>query len=242
MTSVSLLHTADIHSRLTTEAAQRLREVRQQNTALLVDSGDAIGALNVTVRRSEPTIELMNVAGYTAMAIGNREYFFRKQGMLHKTRAAGFAILSANILPVQGDMGHIKRWTTVATPDGSRVGLFGLTPAMIAPGSWVERLSDMRFLPWQEAAQQAVTALRGQVDWLIALSHLGQERDQHLIELLPEINVILGGHSHPQTTEIKEVSGTLTSYPRPYAREAVLITLSRQQAATHYDSRVIELL
>ena len=231
-----------MHSRLTTEAAQRLREVRQQNAALLVDSGDVVGALNVTVRRSEPIIELMNAAGYAAMAIGNREYFFRKRGMLHKTQSAAFATLSTNIQPVQGDMGHIQRWTTVAAPDGSRVGLFGLTPTMIAPGSWAERLSDMRFLPWQEAAQQAVTALGEQADWLIALSHLGQEHDQHLIELLPEIDVILGGHSHPQMTGIEEVSGTLTSYPRPYAKEAVLITLSRQQGATHYDSRVIELL
>ena len=242
MTSVSLLHTADMHSRLTTEAAQRLREVRQQNAALLVDSGDAVGALNVTVRRSEPIIELMNAAGYAAMAIGNREYFFRKRGMLHKTHSVAFAALSANIQPVQGDMGHIKRWTTVAAPDGSRVGLFGLTPTMIAPGSWVERLSDMRFLVWQEAAQQAVTALREQVDWLIALSHLGKERDRNLSELFPQSDVILGGHSHPQMTEIEEVSGTLVSYPRPYAKEAVLITLSRQQGATHYDSRVIELL
>jgi len=177
MTSVSLLHTADMHSRLTAEAAQQLREVREQHQALLLDSGDAIGALNVTVRRSEPIIELMNAAGYTAMAIGNREYFFRKRGMLHKTHSAAFVMLSANIQPVQGNMGHIKRWTMVTAPDGSPVGLFGLMPTMIAPGSWVERLSDMRFLPWEEAAQQAVAELRGQVDWLIALSHLGQERD-----------------------------------------------------------------
>jgi len=231
-----------MHSRLTAQAAQQLREVREQHHALLLDSGDAIRALNVTVRRSEPIIELMNIAGYTAMTIGNREYFFRKRGMLHKTRAADFAILSANIQPVQGDMGHIKRWTTVAAPDGSRVGLFGLTPTMIASGSWVERLSDMRFLPWQQATQQAVTALRGQVDWLIALSHLGQEHDRCLLEMFPQIDVILGGHSHPPVTGIAEISGTVTSYPRPYAREAVLITLSRQQGATHYDNRVIELL
>jgi 2',3'-cyclic-nucleotide 2'-phosphodiesterase (5'-nucleotidase family) len=242
MTSVSLLHTADMHSRLNAEAAQQLREVREENHALLLDSGDAIAALNVTVRCSEPTIELMNAAGYTAMAIGNREYFFRKRGMLHKTRAAGFATLSANIQPVQTDMGHIKRWTTVTAPDGSRVGLFGLTPTMIAPGSWVERLSDMRFLPYEEATQQAVGELRGQVDWLIALSHLGKEHDRRMVELFPQIDLILGGHSHPQTTEIEQIIGTLVSYPRPYAREAVLITLSKQQGTTHYDSRTIELL
>ena len=231
-----------MHNRLTVKAAQQLREVREQNHALLLDSGDAIAALNVTVRRSEPIIELMNAAGYTAMAIGNREYFFRRRGILHKTRSADFSILTANIQSIQGDMDHIKRWTTAAAPGGSQVGLFGLTPTMIAPGSWVERLSDMRFLPWQEAAQQAVTALRGQVDWLIVLSHLSQERDRHLIELFPQIDVVLGGHSHPQETEIEQTSGTRVSYPRPYAKEAVLITLSRQQGTTHYDSRVIELL
>ena len=231
-----------MHNRLTAKAAQQLREVREQNHALLLDSGDAIAALNVTVKRSEPIIELMNVAGYMAMAIGNREYFFRKRGMLYKTRSADFAVLTANLQSIQGDMGHIKRWTTVAAPGGSQVGLFGLTPTMIAPGSWVERLSDMRFLAWQEATQQAVTALRSQVDWLIVLSHLGQERDQHLIELFPQIDVVLGGHSHPQTTEIEQMSGTPVSYPRPYAKEAVLITLSKQHGTTHYDSRVIELL
>ena len=94
----------------------------------------------------------------------------------------------------------------------------------------------------EQAAQQAVTALRGQVDWVIALSHLGQQRDQRLLELFPQIDVILGGHSHPQITKIEELSGTLTSYPRPYAKEAVLITLGKQQDAIHYDSRVIELL
>ena len=242
MISVRLLHTADMHNRLTRQAAQQLREVREQNHALLLDSGDAIGALNITVRRLEPIIELMNVADYTAMTIGNREYFFRKRGMLHKTQSAAFATLSVNIQPVRGGMGHIERWTTVASPDGSRVGLFGLTPTMIAPGSWVERLSDMRFLPWQEATQQAVTALRGQVDWLMALSHLGKERDQRLMQLFPEIDVLLGGHSHPPTTKIEQISGRLASYPRPYAREAMLITLSRQQGTTHYHSRVIELL
>ncbi len=231
-----------MHNRLTVKAAQQLREVREQNHALLLDSGDAIAALNVTIRWSEPTIELINAAGYTAMAVGNREYFFRKRGMLHKTRPAGFALLTANLQSIQGDMGHIKRWTTVAAPGGSQVGLFGLTPTMIAPGSWAERLSDMYFIPWQEATQQAITALRGQVDWLVALSHLGQERDQRLMQLFPEIDVILGGHSHLPTTKIEQISGRLASYPRPYAREAMLITLSRQQGVTHYDSRVIELL
>ena len=241
MPSITLVHTADLHSRLTSQAAQRLGRLREQNAAPLFDSGDAVGALNITVRRSEPILELMNRAGYQAMAIGNREYFFRKRGMIHKTRAAEFAVLAANIKPLRGGMGHIQPHTTVVAPNGERLGLFGLTPTMIAAGSWTERLSDMRFILWQQAAKQAVADLYRKADWLVALSHLGREQDRKLIEMFPQIDVVLGGHSHPQTTQVSQIAGTVTSYPRPYGKEAALIEVHRRQGIVTYEASVVEL-
>ena len=47
MGELTLLHTADLHGRLTTAAADRLRELRERHQALLLDSGDAITAPNV---------------------------------------------------------------------------------------------------------------------------------------------------------------------------------------------------
>ena len=242
MASLRLLHTADMHNRLRPAAARRLRELREENGALLLDTGDAIGAINVTVRPAEPIIDLMNAAGYTAMAVGNREYFFRKRWMIYKTKRAEFSVLCANLRPLRGDMGHIQRQVIIKTSAGDRVGLFGLTPLMIVSGSWGERLADLRFMPGEDAGEQMVAQLRGQGDWLVALSHLGKEQDRHLVELFPEIDLLLSGHSHPQTTEIEHIAGSLICRAAPYAREAVLIEASRMQDTNHYETSTIKLL
>ena len=241
MASLTLLHTADMHNRLSQAAARRLAELRREHGALLLDSGDAVGAGNVTLRLREPIIELMNQAGYAAMAVGNREYFFRKRGIIRKTRAARFAVLSANLRPLRGDFGHIQAWTIVTTAEGSRVGIFGLTPTMIAAGSRAEWFSDMRFAPWEDAVDAVLAALRHQVDWVVALSHLGKKCDSRLARLFPEIDVVLGGHSHSPAARIERVSGRLLSWPAPYATELVLVKLAKLPGENRYESRVIEL-
>ena len=46
------------------------------------------------------------------------------------------------------------------------------------------------------AARQTVAALRGQADIIVLLSHAGESVDRRLAEQVPEIDVIVGGHSH----------------------------------------------
>ena len=241
MASLALVHTADMHNRLTRAGAERLAELREQNQALLVDSGDAIAAPNICVRRREPTIELMNEAGYTAMVAGNREYFFRKRGMIRKTQAAKFAVVSANLRPLRGDMGHIRSWVIVTAPGGEKVAVFGLTRTMIAPGSTLEAFSDMRFVPWQEATRQAVSVVRDRVDWVVALTHLGEEYDRQLTEVFPEVDVVLAGHSHPQATRIEQAHGRLLCWSAPYARQATLVRIAKTKEGNRYESSVIQL-
>ena len=60
MSTLRVIHTSDLHTKLNREGAEALALLREQSDALLLDSGDAIGASNVTVRRSEPVLEQMN--------------------------------------------------------------------------------------------------------------------------------------------------------------------------------------
>ncbi len=137
--ALTIIHTADLHGRLDRRGAEALRFLAEQTGALLLDSGDAISAGNVYVRAREPVLEVMNAAGYDAMAMGNREFFFRKSGLLRKTAQARFPVLATNVLPLRDDLGHVLRWTVLDT-GGRRVGVLGLTPTMIAPASFAERL------------------------------------------------------------------------------------------------------
>lgn len=224
--ALTIIHTADLHNRLDDRRAEALGFMREKSGAVLLDSGDAVGAGNVYVRPTEPVLERMNAAGYHAMAVGNREFFFRKRGMLFKTRQAQFPVLTTNLLPREGDFGHIRRWVELEH-GGERIGIFALTPTMIRPGHFFERLSDLRFLPWEAAAREAVERLGDRVDWLIALSHRGIEDDRALVEICPEIDLILGGHSHAQDTGPVGKRPTLISHAGHHARHAAFIKAER---------------
>ena len=242
MTALKIIHTSDLHGRLDQRRAEALRFWREQSGALLLDSGDAVSAGNVYVRPGgEPAIEMMNLAGYQAMAVGNREYFFRKRGLLRKTAQAEFAVLSANLLPRENGIGHVQRWTALDAEAG-RVGLFGLTPTMIVPGSWVERFSDLRFVPWQDAAREAVEALQEEGTWLVALSHLGHKNDLQLARLCPELDIILGGHSHLTYKETVVERGVGISCAGHHGRHAAVIGLAREgEGETRIERRLLDL-
>ena len=54
----------------------------------------------------------------------------------------------------------------------------------------------MRYQPPIDAARAQIVALRGQVDVIVALTHLPLEEDQAVLEAVPEIDLVLGGHEH----------------------------------------------
>lgn len=239
--ALTIIHTADLHDRLDDERAEALGFLREKSDALLLDSGDAIGAGNVYVRPAEPVLERMNAAGYHAMGVGNREFFFRKRGMLAKTRRAQFPVLTTNLLPREGDFGHLRRWVELEHA-GARIGIFALTPTMIRPGHFFERLSDLRFMAWEGAAREAVERLRERVDWLIALSHRGLRDDRALVELCPEIDAVLGGHQHERLVMRLEDSGVMISHPGSHAQCASIVKLARDQAGRRQsDAQIVEL-
>ena len=212
MARLTILQTSDLHNHIDLQKAGRLRNLRLEHQALLFDCGDAVWAWNVLVKLGpEQAIRRMNEAGYHAMAMGNREYFFRACGLLMKTAEAAFPVLSSNLLPKSGDLGHVKRWTVLSAPDGGSVGVFGLTPVMIRPNSWAESLSNMRFISHERAVREALAALRDECDWVVCLSHIGLERDTKIAETFGEIDLILGGHSHMQTDDLVSVNGVTIS-------------------------------
>ena len=222
MPPLTILHTSDFHNHIGLEQAGRLRTLRLEHQALLLDSGDAIWAGNVFVKPgAEQAIRRMNEAGYTALGMGNREFFFRSAGLIVKTVEARFPVLCANLLPVKGELGHIQRWTPLDSPQGQRVGVFGLMPMMIRPGTLAEDVSDVRFITPARATREAVAALRDDCDWLICLSHAGMAINGPLARDFSALDLILGGHDHVDAFEV--VNGVTISHVGPYGKHVSLL-------------------
>lgn len=241
MAPLTLIQTADLHNHIGLQQAGRLRALRMEHGALLLDCGDAVWAGNVYVKPGpEHAIRRMNEAGYDAMALGNREFFFRACGLLTKTAEARFPVLSANLLPASGDLGHVKRWTTLTSPAGDRVGLFGLSPLMIPPGAWVESLSNLRFMGHERATREALAALRGRCEWIVCLSHIGFERDCAIADAFGEIDLILGGHSHEER-DLVVVNGVTISHIAPYGHHAALLHSRAEERPSAFDRCMLPL-
>ena len=241
MACLHIILTADLHGRLTREQAQRLAAARREYDALLLDAGDAVTAPNVLVWPwDEPIVPRMNEAGYDAMARGNREFFFRRRGMERKLRAARFPVLAANLrprggprsLPLLGDV-------CLRSAQGDAVGVIGLAREMIPPGGAAEVFSDLWFVPWVEAAREAVSRLRSEVAWLVALSHLGSEADGELAALCPELDLVLGGHAHPAETVVRQVGRTTVVTAPPRLRQVPLLRSAGPQSPSEF---TVELL
>ncbi len=211
MTTLTLLHTNDFHNHLSAASAASIktRKAALENV-LLLDSGDAISAGNLGVRPGgEPILTLMSETGYDAMTLGNREFHVADALLRLKIGKADFPVLCAN-LRWRDDHGAalptVPSWTTTL-PSGLRVAVFGLTVPMVTERMTARLVSAFVFDDPVAAAHAQIASLRPNADVLIALTHIGLREDERLAAACPELDVILGGHSHNKLPEPKVVNG-----------------------------------
>ena len=198
--SLTLLHTNDFHNHLTPAQAAFIKaEKAKCENVLLLDSGDAISAGNVGVRPGgEPILTLMSETGYDAMTLGNREFHVADTLLRLKLSKAEFPILSANIRWRDDKGGLLPTVSSFVKtlPNGLRVAVFGLTVPMVTPRMTARLVSAFVFDDPAQAAKEQIVRLRSEADIVIALTHIGLREDERLAAACPELDLIVGGHSH----------------------------------------------
>ena len=158
-----------------------------------------MSAGNIGVRPGgEPILTLMSEIGYDAMTLGNREFHVADALLRLKIGKAQFPILSANMRwrDNQGDALPTTPSIIRTMPNGLRVAVFGLTIPMVTTRMAARVVSAFVFDDPITAARRQIESLRDQVDILIALTHIGLREDERLAASCPEIDIIIGGHSH----------------------------------------------
>ncbi len=224
------MHTADIHGRLSDARAEALgRLLRSLDApALLLDSGDALPTGNVDLRLGgEPTLARMSRLGYAAMALGNREFHPFVRLLKAKLVSARFPVLCANVRFARGAPASVRP-SRVVELGGVTVGIFGLLTPMVRAGSFLERLCKISFDEPLRAAERIARELRPRCDLLVALTHIGIARDRELFDRLPEVDLVLGGHSHVR--EQQTAPGRALVHTAPYAQEATVIHWQGREA------------
>ena len=220
LTSLTILHTNDVHSRLDPfpmdgsrnagrgGIARRLtllQQIRAENpNVLLFDAGDIFqGTPYFNLYKGEPEILAMNRLNYDASTIGNHDFDGGIDNMRDQFGKATFPFLIANYDFKNTVMDGRTQLYRVFKKGGVRVGVFGLgiQPKSLIPDNLYK---ETTYLDPIETGADVARKLRTQekCDYVICLSHLGYKyADSTVSDLVlaaksRDIDLIIGGHTH----------------------------------------------
>ncbi len=164
---------------------------------ITLDAGDPFqGSLFYTTYKGAAEAEFMEQMGYDAMAVGNHEFDDGPQGLSDFADKVTFPVISGN-LDLSGEAllaGKIDNHV-VLDVGGKKIGVISAlatdTVETSSPGENIVFQDEIEAL-----AQDAATLEAEGVDIIIALNHVGLNKDLDVAAAVPAIDVVIGGHSH----------------------------------------------
>lgn len=222
---------------------------------LLVDAGDfSMGTLFQTIFQSDaPELRILGQMGYDATTFGNHEFDFRADGLADSLNTAKNSgdklpeIVASNVSFPKDKNGKMTQSLTdlkqamsnygvkdytVIEKNGIKIGIFGLMgkdAASCAP------MSGVTFSDAVESAKRVVNTLKEKekVDLIVCLSHSGtwtdksKSEDEILAKKVPDINVIISGHTHTKLDKPIMVGKTIIGSCGEYGENLGILNISQ---------------
>ncbi|WFP65135.1 5'-nucleotidase C-terminal domain-containing protein [Mesorhizobium sp. WSM4904] len=182
--------------RLVTAIAQERKKLEGQNV-LLLNAGDSFqGSLFYITYKGAAEEEFLNQIKPDAVTLGNHEFDDGESALVPYLDKAKFPIVSANVVPndKSGAAGKIKP-SMVVEVGGQKIGIVGAvtndTPELASPGQNIAIADDVKSITAE------VEKLKAQgINKIIAVTHIGYNRERDVIAKIPGVDVVVGGHSH----------------------------------------------
>jgi len=273
---LTLLHTNDLHSKLTgfgPESDYSPLEINNDNTlggfarmatiinaqkqkapeqTMVIDAGDFLmGSLfHVPEQETGFQLNLMKKMGYDYITLGNHEFEFGSEVLAKIIEAAQKSgghpkIVASNLVfskSTEDDkLQHLFENGTILPyevfeKNGLKIGIFGLMgidAASVAPASKPVTFAN----PFKTAAKTAkYLKKKEKADIIILLSHAGIVKDEKtgaftgedfkIAEKAPEIDIIIGAHTHSRTPQFLKAGKTYIVQTGSYGAEMGKIELN----------------
>ncbi|MGL4737794.1 MAG: bifunctional metallophosphatase/5'-nucleotidase [Cellulosilyticaceae bacterium] len=238
------------------------QEREQDSELLLLDAGDfSMGTLFQTIYATKsPQLRVMGAMGYDVVTLGNHEFDFRAAGLAQSLESA---MESGDILPqmvvgniacdpLDPDQGRLNNAMknygvkpyTVLQKNGIRIGVFGL---MGEDAQSNAPMAGVTFTDYVAQARHLTRLLREeeQVDLVVCLSHAGtsdqskKSEDERLAKEVPDIDVIISGHTHTTLEQPKQVGDVLIASSGSYSKNLGKLVITQDASgkwqATNYE-------
>lgn len=217
-TRVVIISTNDIHAQIDhfPKFATFLKQIRAENPhVLLVDGGDRFSG-NVYVdnakEKGKPMFDLMGKLGYNVATFGNHEFDYGEAELNKRISESSFPVICANIQ---------TKGTPLEQPDPYRIlevagirfcflGLLETNAVTRIPATNPDNVKGITFR-YHKAVALEHKKLKNQCDVFIGLTHIGFTADSLLAVAMPELDVIIGGHSHTLIEDPRVINNVLVS-------------------------------
>jgi 2',3'-cyclic-nucleotide 2'-phosphodiesterase (5'-nucleotidase family) len=161
----------------------------------------------------EPMLELLNRLGLDLLCPGNHEFDYGLENLQKFAARARFSLVSANIEAPPGSFPQLRPSLLLKTRENVTIAVFGLIQIETGnglPSTHPDKVKGLRFSePLAKAMEMKKLRAAGQV--LIGLTHIGYDQDLLLTAEMPELDVIIGGHSHTRVDPAGNVNGVLVA-------------------------------
>ena len=216
-------------------AALIAREAALGGRVIVLDAGDLVqGTPYYNQFRGEPDHKILDLLKYDVIALGNHDLDDGAEAWAKRAAATRTPIVSANVLRISpngngdvppeiartakwiggGKVAAGSRFSLLAKPyvilerGGLRIAVLGLTTYSIDRIVAARYNAGVAVANPITAARYWVPLLRKQADVVVALTHLGVDQDRVLVDRVPGIDVVIGGHSHtPLFAPVFETAG-----------------------------------
>jgi 2',3'-cyclic-nucleotide 2'-phosphodiesterase (5'-nucleotidase family) len=189
--------------------AIKLERSTNPGGTIYLDGGDSLaGTALSNFSKGRAVVELMNIIGLDAAAVGNHEFDFGVDELVARIGEANYPILGANIVTKPG--GVAPEWVkpyAIFDLHGVRVGVIGLATVSTPITTMPSNVKDLGFLDPAAVVNRLIDQLiPSQADIVVVVGHIGVFSRSgestirgELLEMARRVDgvaALVGGHTH----------------------------------------------
>ncbi len=175
---------------------------------------------------SYPMTALMNYTGFNYSAIGNHEFDGGIDGLRTVINNSYCHYLCANMYAPDSLRLHIEPFALVDR-NGVRIGILSLVQTgdqTGIPDAHPKQVGTAKFRPLIDVAREYAW-MRNECNVFVLLTHDGFEEDLKLADIMPEADIIIGGHSHTKIDPYRMENNVMITQTERYLKYASFITI-----------------